>query len=165
MSAKSEQIASLYIAERERLERQIFRRVGCRSTAGDLVHDIFLRLWERATDRDGNEAAYINRCARNAAIDHLRAVQRRTDFIGKILPEQYAAAPASPHDLLSARQSLDSIDTALVALPTQTRHIFLLNRIHGRSFSEIAAVFGISQRAVAKHMARAVAACVAIAED
>lgn len=60
---------------------------------------------------------------------------------------------------MSARQSLGSIDDALSALPKQTRHIFLLNRIHGRSFSEIAGVFGISQRAVAKHMARAVAAC------
>jgi len=66
---------------------------------------------------------------------------------------------ASPHDVMSARQSLGSIDDALSALPKQTRHIFPLNRIHGRSFSEIAGVFGISQRAVAKHMARAVAAC------
>ncbi|WP_196906650.1 sigma factor-like helix-turn-helix DNA-binding protein [Candidatus Symbiopectobacterium sp. 'North America'] len=35
----------------------------------------------------------------------------------------------------------------------------MLNRVHGRSFSEIAAVMEISSRAVAKHMARAVAAC------
>lgn len=165
MIAKSEHFASLYVAERDRLERQICRRIGCRATACDLVHDIFLRLWERATDRDGNESAYINRCARNAAIDHLRASQRRTDFFGKILPEQYAPQPASPHDILAANQSLNSIDEALAALPTRTRHIFLLNRIHGRSFSEIAGAFGISQRAVAKHMARAVAACVAVAGD
>lgn len=165
MIAKSEQIASLYLAERGRLERQICRRVGCRATAGDLVHDIFLRLWERATDRDGTEAAYLNRCARNAAIDHVRASQRRIDFFGKILPEQYAPPAASPHDILAANQSLNSIDEALAALPIRTRHIFLLNRIHGRSFSEIAGALGISQRAVAKHMARAVAACVAVVED
>jgi len=159
MSSKSEQITALYISEFDRLERQICRRVGCRATAGDLIHDIFLRLWERATERSGSEAAYLNRCARNATIDHVRAEQRRSEFFGRILPEQYSATPVSPHDLLSARQALSSIDDALAALPKQTRHIFLLNRIHGRSFSEIAGVLGISQRAVAKHMARAVAAC------
>lgn len=165
MTVKSQDIASLYISENVRLERQIWRRVGCRATARDLVHDVFLRLWERATERSGNDAAYLNRCARNAAIDHVRAERRRADFIDGLLPEQYAPPLPSPHDLLAAHQSLNSIDKALAALPTRTRHIFLLNRIHGRSFSEIAGAFGISQRAVAKHMARAVAACVAIARD
>lgn len=158
-----EDIAALYITEHARLERQILRRVGCRATACDLVHDIFLRLWERATERSGSDASYLSRCARNATIDHVRAERRRSEYFARILPEQYggryASETASPHDVLSARQSLGSIGDALSALPKQTRHIFLLNRIHGRSFSEIAGVFGISQRAVAKHMARAVAAC------
>lgn len=159
MSAKAEEITALYVAEHDRLERQICRRVGCRATACDLVHDIFLRLWERATDRKGNEAAYLTRCARNAAIDHVRAERTRIEFFGGILPEQYAPNPATPHEMLSVRQDIRNIDKVLAALPKQTRHIFLLNRIHGRSFSEIASVLGISQRAVAKHMARAVKAC------
>ena len=45
------------LAEHDRLERQICRRIGCRSTAGDLVQDIFLRLWERATDWSGESPA------------------------------------------------------------------------------------------------------------
>ncbi|WP_210237828.1 RNA polymerase sigma factor [Aliirhizobium smilacinae] len=163
MSITTDQVAALYAAEHARLERQIWRRVGCRSTACDLVHDIFLRLWERATERSGLEAAYLTRCARNAAIDHVRAERRRHEFFSRILPEQYTSTPSSPDEVLAARQSIRSIDDALAALPKQTRHIFLLNRIHGRSFSEIAGVLGISQRAVAKHMARAVAACERVA--
>jgi RNA polymerase sigma factor (sigma-70 family) len=159
MSNKSEQIATLYVTEFDRLERQIYRRVGCRATACDLIHDIFLRLWERATERSGSEPAYLNRCARNAAIDHVRSERRRSDALGRILPEQYAASPPSPFDQINARQMIGSMEEALAALPKQTRHIFILNRIHGRSFAEIATVFGISQRAVAKHMAKAVAAC------
>ena len=159
MSAKAEEITALYVAEHGRLERQIYRRVGCRAAACDLVHDIFLRLWEKATDRKGNESAYLTRCARNAAIDHIRAERTRVEFFGSILPEQYASDPTTPHEILSARQHICNIDEVLAALPKQTRHIFLLNRIHGKSFSEIASVLNISQRAVAKHMARAVKAC------
>lgn len=159
MTAKLEKISALYLTERRRLEREIGRRVHCRSTAGDLVQDIFLRLWEKAFEPQGNIQAYLSRCARNAAIDHIRSTRVRSDFTQNVLPEQYAAPIATPHDDLVARQEISRIDDALASLPTQTRHIFLLNRIHGRSFSEISGVLGISQRAVAKHMARAVAAC------
>lgn len=60
---------------------------------------------------------------------------------------------------MQARQGLTGVDAALAALPERTRHVFLLNRIHGRTFAEIAAVMEISERMVAKHMARAMAAC------
>lgn len=159
MTFKTDEFAALYVSEHHRLERQICRRVGCRATAADLVHDIFLRLWEKATEQTGNGAAYLSRCARNAAIDHVRSEQRRGDFLDRILPEQYAASPASPLDQICARQTIRDMDEALSLLPKKTRHIFILNRIHGRSFTEIAMALGISQRAVAKHMAKALAAC------
>ncbi|WP_343315042.1 RNA polymerase sigma factor [Brucella sp. BE17] len=159
MNGKTDEIAALYIAEHERLKRQIGSRLGCSSTASDLVHDIFLRLWERTAVRLAEPAAYLTRSARNATIDHIRAERRRSEFFGGFVSEQYAAHSASPEDVVSARQELRSIHDALAELPTRTRHIFLLNRVHGRSFSEIAEVLGISRRAVTKHMARAVAAC------
>lgn len=159
MNAKTEEITALYIAEHERLERQITRRIGCSSTASDLVHDIFLRLWERTAGRLSEPAAYLTRSARNAAIDHVRAEKRHGEMVAGLLPEQYASPAPRPDDVVSARQELSGIDDRLAALPPRTRHIFLLNRVHGRSFSEIAEVLGISRRAVTKHMARAVAAC------
>lgn len=165
MSANSEDITALYISEHARLERQISRRVRCRSTAADLVHDIFLRLWEKATVWNGDGRAYLTRCARNAAIDYARSEQARARFLSGFLPEQYAQAPATPDEILSAKQTMRSLDAALAALPRRTRHIFILNRIHGRSFSEIAGVMEISRRTVATHMARAIKACVDIRTD
>lgn len=165
MTSRSEDIERLYAAEHARLERQICRKVGCRATACDLVQDIFLRIWEKATDRTGNPSAFLTRCARNAAIDHIRAEKTRDRFFNGVTEEQYAAPQASPHDIVEARQNIRNIDEALAALPKQTRHIFLLNRIHGRTFVEIAFALDISERAVAKNMARAVAACECICVD
>lgn len=159
MAEKGKDLSALYHTERKRLERQISRKVGCRSTASDLVQDIFLRLWEKAVEWKGDSAAYLSRCARNAAIDHLRAEKTRVGYLQETLPNQYTALSASPEEILSAHQNIRHIDEVLASLPERTRHIFLLNRVHGRSFSEIAAAMGISSRAVAKHMARAVAAC------
>lgn len=164
MTTRSQKIESLYLAEHERLERQIRGKVGP-AVARDLVHDVFLRIWEKATELTGDPSAFLTRCARNAAIDHARAEQRRSGFLGAVTPEQYSPPLATPLEIVIARDGIRSVEVAIAALPRQTRHIFLLNRIHGRSFAEIALVLDISERAVAKHMARAMVACESASSD
>lgn len=159
MADKGKELAALYLVEYKRLERQIRRWVGCRNTASDLVQDIFLRLWEKADGWKGDSAAYLSRCARNAAIDHLRTEKTRDEYLQGTTTDLEEVHAVSPHDIVVAQENIRHLDEILASLPEKTRHIFLLNRVHGRSFSEIAAVMGISSRAVAKHMARAVAAC------
>jgi RNA polymerase sigma-70 factor (ECF subfamily) len=159
MNVKAEEFERLYIAERSRLERQLRRKVKCPATACDLVQDVFLRLWEKATERRDCDSAYLTRSARNAAIDHGRAERRRRNFFGGIVSEQYVAPEPTPFDIVAARDDLRSIEDAIGSLTKKTRHVFLLNRVHGKSFTEIAEVMGISVRAVAKHMARAMAVC------
>lgn len=164
MTTRTEKISKLYVDQRTRLESQVKRKVGP-VVARDIVHDVFLRLWERTTEQVGSPYAFLNRCARNASIDHIRAEKARISFFEGVTEEQYAARVPSPHEVLVARQGVGSIDEALALLPKQTRHIFLLNRIHGKTFAEIAPAMGISERMVAKHMARAVAACEAALRD
>lgn len=156
--AEPADIAALYLSESARLRRKLARMVGDQAIAADLLHDIFLRLWRRAEPLDGNDAAYLTRSARNAAIDHLRAERIRADFVKGTVPEQHAGGVPSPHAVLEAREGLSQVDTAIRALPERTRHIFLLNRVHDSSYPEIAAAMRISTSAVEKHMARALAA-------
>lgn len=165
MTTRAQRIEELYVKERLRLERQVQRRLRSSNGAADIVQDVFLRVWERAVEFNGDAAAFLNRSARNAAIDHLRSERRRLDFERGITEEQYAPPPPSSLDRLVASQSLAAVEAALRALPKKTRHIFLLNRIHRRTFVEIADALGLSERAVAKHMARALAACEAVVKD
>ncbi|WP_160000444.1 sigma-70 family RNA polymerase sigma factor [Roseomonas sp. 18066] len=141
--------------ERSRLIRYADRLVGSRATGADLVQDVFLRLWERSAGRGYPDPAYVTRSVRNAALDHLRAERLRDRHAEEALPPGAADLEAQ----IDARQAIALIDTAIRALPERTRHIFLLNRIHGRSYREIGAVMQISSTAVENHMARALAAC------
>lgn len=146
---------SLY-GERARLVRYADRLIGGRASGADLVQDVFLRLWERTAGRSFIDPAYVTRSVRNAALDHLRAQQVRD-----AVPED-ALLPAGEGDLearIDARRAIACLDAAIRALPERTRHIFLLNRIHGRSYKEIAAVMDLSSTSVEKHMARALRAC------
>ncbi|CAK9886665.1 MAG: putative RNA polymerase sigma factor FecI [Candidatus Erwinia impunctatus] len=165
MAEKDKDLTALYLTEHKRLERQICRKVGCHSTARDLVQDIFLRLWEKAIEWKGDSGAYLSRCARNAALDHLRSEKTREHYLQEALQDPGLEPSVLPEEIVSSRQNIQHIDDVLASLPQKTRHIFLLNRVHGRSFSEIAAVMNISSRAVARHMARAVAACEAHASE
>lgn len=159
MDAGSGEFEELYLDARPGLLRRAARRLGSQSTAADLVQDVFLRLWERRSTRIDDAAAYLSRSVNNAIVDHLRAERVRSAYAEGILPEQYAPPVPTPLEIVETHHAARRIDEAIEALPERTRHIFLLNRIHGRSFAEIAAVMRISDRSVAKHMARAVAVC------
>jgi RNA polymerase sigma-70 factor (ECF subfamily) len=159
MSARNGEFEALYLDERPNLLRLAARRLGSTATAADLVQDVFLRLWERPGQTLDDASAYLGKSVNNAIVDHLRAERVRKGYADGILPEQYAQPVSTPLEIVETNDIARLIDEAIMALPERTRHIFLLNRIHGRSFVEIAGVMDISERAVAKHMARAVAAC------
>jgi len=158
----SDKITRLYRDEAPRLERQVARRIGNASVARDLVHDVFLRFWERAVELRGNPAALITRSAHNRAIDHLRRERLRESHAARAELPAPEADPAFDH--LAARQAGEAVRRAIEALPETTRRLFLMNRVQGMSFQEIAAACGMSERNVAKHMAKAVARCAAALE-
>lgn len=162
-SRDSEKIGRLYLDEGERLERQIARRIGNRSIARDLVHDIFLRFCERAGELRGNPSAFMARSARNIAIDHLRREKLRSAHAATGCTQFAPGDPA--FDALLARQSGDAVRNAIQNLPKTTRRLFLMNRVQGLTFQEIASICGMSERNVAKHMAKAVAHCARALED
>jgi hypothetical protein len=65
----------------------------------------------------------------------------------------------APEQALEVDHDLQRIEAALRALPERSRQIFLLNRIHGCTYGEIAKAMQLSQSAVEKHMMRALEAC------
>lgn len=156
-------IGQLYSEEGDRLERQIARRTGNPSIARDLVHDLFLRFWERQPALSGSPAAFLNRSARNISIDHLRREKVRASWTAASVTEAPQEDPA--FEALSGLQSQEAVKRAIRSLPETTRRLFLMNRAEGLSFQQIAARCGMSERNVAKHMAKAVACCARALED
>lgn len=159
MESYFEKIEQLYKKDHVQLKKQVSRTTGCSASAADIVQDIFLRFLEKKLHWQGNPSALLNKCASNAAIDHLRSEQHAINYTHSITEEQYGATPLSPSAILEIKDEVKILETALETLPTKTRHIFLLNRVHNRSFNEIAHAMHMSERAVAKHIARAIAVC------
>jgi len=149
----------VFLSQRPQMEALVSRRVGCRATAADLVQDLFVRFWRRPLLQVEELNTYLLRCAGNIAIDHLRNEGTRARLNEGLVPDEQEQRSDEPQAALEASSDLRHVEAALRGLPEKTRQIFLLNRIHGRKYSEIAKAMGLSQSAVEKHMMRALQAC------
>jgi RNA polymerase sigma-70 factor (ECF subfamily) len=149
----------VFLSQRSQMEALVNRRVGCQATAADLVQDLFLRFWRRPLVQVEELSTYLLRCAGNIAIDHLRSEGTRARVNEGWAPDPPDSQCSEPQAALEAGNDLRHVEAALRALPERTRHIFLLNRIHGRKYAEIATAMGLSQSTVEKHMMRALEAC------
>ena len=147
----------LFVTEQERVIRLINRIVGCRATAEDLAQDTLLRLWTRPLD--SGDRSLIFRTAQNLAIDHLRERRVRHRYVRS---QAYALEPhghASLEAAGAAAQELELLLDALRGLPSRTQEIFLLNRIDGLPYTEIATRLGVSVSTVEKEIMRALDQC------
>lgn len=151
------EVEDLYRSEHRRLEAQITRRLGNSHSARDLVHDIFLRLCEKA-ERLTITPAYLSASARNAAIDHVRSEQVKRDFVTLVVPDQFVVPSVTPLQNLEAKDAARLIDNVLRQLPDRTRHIYLLHNVYGKNYREISYAVGVSISAVEKHIAKALLA-------
>ena len=149
----------VFLSQRPQMEALVSRRVGCRATAADLVQDLFIRFWRRPLLQVEELNTYLLRCAGNIAIDHLRNEGTRARLNEGLMPDEQEQRSDEPQAALEASSDLRHVEAALRGLPEKTRQIFLLNRIHGRKYGEIAKAMGLSQSAVEKHMMRALQAC------
>ncbi|MGQ9370132.1 RNA polymerase sigma factor [Azospirillum sp. ST 5-10] len=155
MTTKLIALAQLFAVERSRVVRLVGRMVGCRATAEDLAQDAFLRLWNRADPVV--DAGYLFRTAQNLAIDHLRAQRARADH--GAVPEEVPDDGAPADHAVAAREELEALRDALSTLPERTQRVFLLNRLDGLTYAEIATALGVSVSTVEKDMIRALDRC------
>jgi len=158
VTSRSNEIERLYNSERLRLERMVTRKVGP-SQASDVVQDVFARIWEKVKEHGVLTPSYLSRCASNSAIDRLRVEKRHQTLAEKITADQYAAPVATPLQIVEAKDGIRHLDATIRLLPERTRHIFLLNRVHGCTYQEIAATMGLSYIMVEREMAKALIAC------
>lgn len=143
-------LETLYREEAPGLARYFARRVPA-NDVWDLVHESFRRIMGHPAERP---IAFITRTASHLVSEHWRTARRR----GTAAHEPAVDDLSDGHDPfagLAARESLARIDAALAALNPKTRNIFLLSRIEGKSYAEIADGYGMSVMGVKKQVAKA----------
>jgi len=140
------------------------RRIKDRSLAEDLTQDVLLKV-VRACGRGQIERAdsYVFTVATNLLRDHRRRALRaghavflpiEEDFEGQL--ESQLVEAISPERVLLSEEFLADVLRSLEELNELTRKIFILFRLENMKQKDIAALYGIGQSTVEKHVVKAV---------
>lgn len=135
------------------------RRVKHRPEAEDLTQEVFTRLLKRGNltvlqDPRG----YLFETASSVLTDRARKrLSHRADQHQSFDPSLHAHEGFSSDRVLIGQETLTRASRALLDLPERARTIFVLRRLEGLRYQDIAQRLGISLSLVEKEMARAVA--------
>lgn len=144
------------------LIRYFYRRGVSSAYAEDLAQDCFTRVFSLAKhDHIHNEEAYLFQTASHVLADYVQsAVRRRVGrhvSIDAVQIDEETAEVNSPDRVLEGKEALKRFAAALKELKPKTREIFLLNRLDGLTYTQIAVRFGQTPSAIEKHMIAALA--------
>ena len=127
----------------------IYYKFGNEEKANDAVQEAFVKLWENCAKVSPDKAkSFLYTVANNLYLNVLKAEKVRLKYADKSLKTTHE----SPEFLLEEKQFKDKLDHALNSLPENQRTTFLLNRIDGKKYAEIAEMEGVSVKAIEKRM-------------
>lgn len=129
--------------------------VQSRAVAEEIVQDVMLEMWKRreSLDNKGTPQAYLFQSARNRALNHIRHERVTRKGEPQILRRE--SADAISHSLVVEGEIHVALRKAVERLPERCREVFVLSRMHGLRYADIARTLGISIKTVEAQMGKA----------
>ena len=152
-----------YLENEKRIKKFLTRFLHNPQDVDEIAQEAFLRAFAA----EGKQSiklprSFLYRTAKNLALDHNR--RKSTILEGPIEDQTLSSVipdeeQASPEDQLSSKEMLMEFARAVSALPERSRRVFILAKVHGATYKEIAAELGITVSTVEKHVAAAIVKC------
>ena len=144
----------LFDSHFQALRNYIYYRCGDAELATDIAQDVFMRIWEKRNNVfETIQMGLLVKMANDMLVSNYRRVktgQKFRDAIRKINLETI-----TPEERLIFKELNGRYERALNDLNENERVVFLMNRVDGLKYAEIADQIGISIKAVEKRMSKA----------
>jgi RNA polymerase sigma-70 factor (ECF subfamily) len=141
--------ASIFRANSKTVFNYIYYKYGNEEKAHDAVQEAFVKLWENCGKvSPGKAKSFVYTVANNLYLNVIKAEKVRLKYADKSL----RTTQESPEYLMEQKQFQEKLERALDSLPENQRTVFLLNRIDGKKYAEIADMEGVSVKAIEKRM-------------
>ncbi|AWA29854.1 RNA polymerase subunit sigma-70 [Flavobacterium magnum] len=146
--------ASFFRSNIKAVRNYLFYKYGNEEHANDIAQDAFIKLWENCASVPFDKAkAYVYTIANNASLNlvaHHKVVLNYSKNAGKS-----GVTSESPEFILEHDEFGEKLKKAIANLTDSQRTAFLMNRIDGKKYSEIAEMLGITVKAVEKRISGA----------
>ena len=149
-----------------RLVNFVFRTVGDRERAQDLVQETFVRVYRHLHrfDQTKKFSTWIYTIASNLAKNELRNRSRNPLVLFQTLKQNWDAdhrplewedTQFKPDDLFRKRFLREKVEEAVSQLPEHHRVVFVLRELEGKTYEEIADITGCNLGTVKSRLNRA----------
>ncbi len=159
--------AELIARHQSSIHRFIFRYVADEETARDLTQEVFVKAWFALArlERRARLTTWLFQIAVNLCRDHARSraarQARRTSSLVRESPGEGDAERdlpdpgASPDRQAQNSELMALLDAEIQKLPPDLREALILGAVEGRPHKEIAAILGLTPKAVEVRIYRA----------
>lgn len=132
------------------------RFVASREIAEDIVSDVFSACYttRRFYEIQNSYRAYLFNAVRNRAFNFVKSeLQRNTSLDDvKYVP---VVADAQPDELIHYEEMYHDVERAIDRLAPKRRSVYIMRRIEGKNYEDIASELNISLKTVKEHMYQA----------
>lgn len=158
-----------------RLLNFIYRTIGDRDRAEDLVQEVFIRVYRHLHrfDRSKKFSTWVYTIASNLAKNELRNRSRNPLVLFTTMqgshededrPLEFEDATSRPDDMYRHRHLRELVEDTVSKLPEHHRQVFVLRELEGKSYEEIAEITHCNLGTVKSRLNRARSAFAAVIE-
>ena len=141
------------------LQSWLRKRLGDAFDAADVAHDTYVRVLASGTAPEPQESRrYLTQIAKGVAIDLYRRRRIEAAYLETVALLAPSDVPSEEHRALVV-EALMEVDALLQRLPAKARQAFLLCRLDGLGYREIAQRLKVSVSSVEKYVAAALRIC------
>jgi RNA polymerase sigma-70 factor (family 1) len=134
------------------------RFVHSKEVAEDIVSEVFTNFWQNETFKQVTTSyrAYLYKSVRYRSYNYIKWQLNRTEPLDT---DGYnlASQSLSPDEILLFSELHRRVESIVQDLPPQCRRAYLLNKVEGKKYEEVARELGISIKAVEGLVSRGVA--------
>jgi RNA polymerase sigma-70 factor (ECF subfamily) len=126
--------------------------------AEDIVHDVFLKLWQnrKSIKEDTSFKSFLFTIAYHTIVNLIRKKSVTEEYIEALKDIQKEPPAVSGADLeIEFNELNEKLRNVLEKLPSRQKEVYQLSRDEGLTYSEIAEKLDISVNTVENHMTRA----------
>ncbi len=149
-----------------RLLNFVYRTVGDRERAEDLVQEVFIRIYRHLHrfDQTKKFSTWAYTIASNLAKNELRNRSRNPLVLFQTIkrnweadhrPLQFEDSSSRPDDLFHKRHLRELVEQSVSQLPEHHRVVFVLRELEGKTYEEIADITGCNLGTVKSRLNRA----------
>jgi RNA polymerase sigma-70 factor (family 1) len=133
----------------------VLRFVKLPEIAEDIVHDVFIKLWDarESIKPELFTMGYLYRISRNQVFKMMKKISHDEQLRKQVLFKLEQLMPGVLlEEQLQWKQYESVLEHAIANLPPQRRRVFNLCRQEGKTYQEAAELLGISSHTVKEHM-------------